>query len=102
MVRQFLNAQTIGPIGMSEEKDAGQAQRELAEVEGEMPGLPDLKPQLKPSSGLPERKAVSRRMDRVMGVLHSLPSTAQDAIRAGFGAQRRRDEGGRDTAGEIR
>ncbi|MDQ2880849.1 MAG: ATP-binding cassette domain-containing protein [Actinomycetota bacterium] len=101
-IAQFLNGRRQGPIGMSEEKDAGQAQREWAEIEGELPGLPDLKPQLKPSPGLPERKAVSRRMDRVMGVLHSLPSTAQDAIRAGFGAQRHRDEVAGDTAGDTR
>jgi phospholipid/cholesterol/gamma-HCH transport system ATP-binding protein len=81
VVAQFLNGRRQGPIGMSEEKDSGQAERELAEVEGELVGLPDLKPQLTPSPGLPERKAVSRRMDRLMGMLHTLPANAQDAIR---------------------
>ncbi|MGH3864787.1 MAG: ABC transporter ATP-binding protein [Pseudonocardiaceae bacterium] len=81
-VAQFLNGRRQGPIGMSEEKDSGQAERELAEIDGELAGPPDLKPQLTPSPGLPERKAVSRRRDRVMGMLSTLPSNAQDAIRA--------------------
>jgi phospholipid/cholesterol/gamma-HCH transport system ATP-binding protein len=83
-VAQFLTGRRQGPIGMSEEKDAAQAQRELAEIQGELPGLPELRPQLTPSPGLPGRKAVSRRMDRVMGMLHTLPSAAQDAIRDSF------------------
>jgi len=81
---QFLNGRRQGPIGMSEEKDSGQAERELAEIEGGLAGLPDLKPQLTPSPGLPERKAVSRRMDRVMSMLPTLPIDVQDAIRASF------------------
>ncbi|MGH3813882.1 MAG: ABC transporter ATP-binding protein [Pseudonocardiaceae bacterium] len=84
-IAQFLNGRRQGPIGMSEEKDSGQAQRELAEIEGELAGLPDLKPQLTASPGLPERKAVSRRMDRLMGMLHTLPAAAQNAIRASQG-----------------
>jgi phospholipid/cholesterol/gamma-HCH transport system ATP-binding protein len=83
-VAQFLSGRRQGPIGMSEEKDATQAQRELAEVEGDLPGTPELRPQLRPSPGLPARLAVSRRMDRVMGMLHTLPEVIQDAIRASF------------------
>lgn len=83
-IAQFLSGRRQGPIGMSEEKDAAQAQRELAEVQGELPGPPELRPQLTPSPGLPARWAVSRRMNRVMGMLHTLPSVAQDAIRASF------------------
>jgi phospholipid/cholesterol/gamma-HCH transport system ATP-binding protein len=50
VVRQFLNAQTIGPIGMSEEKDAD----ELAAEEGqELPPLPPIPLQLEPSDGRP-------------------------------------------------
>ena len=50
VVRQFLNAQTIGPIGMSEEKDAD----ELAAEEGqELPPLPPIPLQLEPSNGIP-------------------------------------------------
>jgi len=85
-IAQFLNGRRQGPIGMAQEKDSGQAQRELAEIEGELPGLPDLKPQLTPSPGLPERQAVLRRLDRVMGMLHTLPTKAQDAIRANLTA----------------
>lgn len=102
-IAQFLNGRRQGPIGMSEEKDSGQAQRELAEVEGDLPGLPALKPQLTPSPGLPERQAVARRLDRVMAMLHTLPTKAQDAIRASLtAADRRRYQVGRDTAGETR
>ena len=52
VVRQFLNAQTIGPIGMSEEKDAD----ELAAESGqELPPLPPIPPQLRTSDGAPRR-----------------------------------------------
>src|SRR3546814_19117338 len=43
VVRQFLNAQTVGPIGMSEEKDADEL---AAEVGLEMPPLPPIPLQL--------------------------------------------------------
>ncbi len=50
VVRQFLNAQRVGPIGMSEEKDAD----ELAAEEGqELPPLPPIPLQLEPSDGVP-------------------------------------------------
>lgn len=52
VVRQFLNAQRIGPIGMSEEKDAD----ELAAESGqEMPPLPPIPRQVEPSNGIPRR-----------------------------------------------
>jgi len=52
VVRQFLNAQRIGPIGMSEEKDAD----ELAAEEGqELPPLPPIPLQQEPSNGIPRR-----------------------------------------------
>jgi phospholipid/cholesterol/gamma-HCH transport system ATP-binding protein len=90
-IEQFLAGRRQGPIGMSEEKDAAQAQRELAEVSHELAGPPELKPQLTPSPGMPEREAAARRIDRVMGMLHTLPSAAQDAIRGSLtGADRRR------------
>ena len=48
VVRQFLNAQRVGPIGMSEEKDAD----ELAAESGqELPPLPPIPMQLEPSDG---------------------------------------------------
>jgi phospholipid/cholesterol/gamma-HCH transport system ATP-binding protein len=81
-VAQFLNGRRQGPIGMSEEKDTGQAERELAEIDGELPGLPELRPQLQPSPGLPPRPAVARRIDRLRDMLPTLPGPAQDAIRA--------------------
>ena len=55
VVRQFLNAQRIGPIGMSEEKDAD----ELAQEEGEeMPPLPPIPIPIQPSNGV-ERQGAS-------------------------------------------
>lgn len=52
VVRQFLNAQTVGPIGMSEEKDAD----ELAAESGqELPPLPPIPLQLPTSDGTPRR-----------------------------------------------
>ena len=49
VVRQFLNAQRVGPIGMSEEKDAD----DLAAEEGvELPPLPPVPLQIMPSDGL--------------------------------------------------
>jgi phospholipid/cholesterol/gamma-HCH transport system ATP-binding protein len=48
VVRQFLNAQRVGPIGMSEEKDAD----ELAAESGqELPPLPPIPAQLRTSDG---------------------------------------------------
>ena len=52
VVAQFLNAQRVGPIGMSEEKDAD----ELAAESGiDMPPLPPVARQLEPSDGRPRR-----------------------------------------------
>ncbi|HEU0086285.1 MAG TPA: ATP-binding cassette domain-containing protein [Pseudonocardiaceae bacterium] len=82
VIVQFLTGRRQGPIGMSEEKDFRLAERELAEIDGEPVPLPELKPQLCPSSGRPERRAVSRRLDRVRHLLPTLPDQAQDAIRA--------------------
>ncbi len=52
VVAQFLNAQTVGPIGMSEEKDADEL---ASEVGIEMPPLPAVPLQLEPSDGRPRR-----------------------------------------------
>ena len=52
VVRQFLNAQRVGPIGMSEEKDADELE---AEKDQEMPPLPPIPHQLEPSNGIPRR-----------------------------------------------
>ncbi|MEJ3653881.1 ABC transporter ATP-binding protein [Actinomycetes bacterium KLBMP 9759] len=83
VVAQFLNGRRQGPIGMSEEKDTAQAAREMAEVE-ELEGLPPLKPQLGTSPGVPERKAVGRRRERVLQMMHTLPQAAQEAIRESY------------------
>jgi len=80
VVAQFLNGRRQGPIGMSEEKDAAQAAREMAETDGELPGLPPLRPQLGTSPGVGERAAVARRRARVRELLPSLPAAARQAI----------------------
>jgi phospholipid/cholesterol/gamma-HCH transport system ATP-binding protein len=49
-VRQFLNAQRVGPIGMAEEKDAEELQAE-ADSGVELPPLPPIPLQLRPSNG---------------------------------------------------
>ena len=52
VVRQFLNAQRVGPIGMAEEKDA--TEREAEQAAGyELPPLPPIPAQLPPSDGMP-------------------------------------------------
>jgi phospholipid/cholesterol/gamma-HCH transport system ATP-binding protein len=86
VVAQFLNGRRQGPIGMSEEKDSAQAQRELAELAArsqdgaELTGLPPLRPQLEPLPGLPPRRAVDRRRERVVAMLPTLPPPAQKLI----------------------
>jgi phospholipid/cholesterol/gamma-HCH transport system ATP-binding protein len=81
VITQFVNGRRIGPIGMSEEKDeATLAQERAAFGDGDGVGSPALMPQLVPSPGLPERLAVQRRMDRVMAMLPTLPTAAQQAI----------------------
>jgi hypothetical protein len=52
VVRQFLNAQRQGPIGMAEEKDAAELE---AEGDAELPPLPPIPPQIPPSNGEPRR-----------------------------------------------
>ncbi|MGH3413666.1 MAG: ABC transporter ATP-binding protein [Marmoricola sp.] len=52
VVRQFLNAQKVGPIGMSEEKDADELE---AEKDQDMPPLPPIPMQLDPSNGIKRR-----------------------------------------------
>ncbi|ALE79136.1 ABC transporter ATP-binding protein [Pseudonocardia alni] len=80
VVAQFLNGRREGPIGMSEEKDAAQAAREMEEA-GELEGRPPMKPQLVASTGMPDRQAVHRRRERVEAMMHELPESAQEAIR---------------------
>jgi phospholipid/cholesterol/gamma-HCH transport system ATP-binding protein len=52
VVRQFLNAQRIGPIGMSEEKDADELEAEKGQ---DLPPLPPIPLQLEPSNGIARR-----------------------------------------------
>jgi phospholipid/cholesterol/gamma-HCH transport system ATP-binding protein len=85
VITQFVNGRRIGPIGMSEEKDeATLAAEKASHGDGAANGTLALVPQLVPSDGVPERKAVRRHMDRVMDILPTLPLTAQRAILDGF------------------
>jgi phospholipid/cholesterol/gamma-HCH transport system ATP-binding protein len=52
VVRQFINAQRQGPIGMAEEKDAAELE---SEGDAEMPPLPPIPPQITPSNGNPRK-----------------------------------------------
>jgi phospholipid/cholesterol/gamma-HCH transport system ATP-binding protein len=92
VVKQFLNGRKEGPIGMSEEKDASQVAQELASMDSAPAPHPlagpkggagggAVPPQIQPSAGLPERKAVARRQQRVLDMLHTLPTNAQQAVR---------------------
>lgn len=84
VVQQFLQGRRIGPIGMSEEKDSAQMEAEMEEMKKKGGSAESeesfIDPQLEVSEGVPERKAVQRRKDRVMQVLHTLPPKAQTAI----------------------
>jgi phospholipid/cholesterol/gamma-HCH transport system ATP-binding protein len=84
VVQQFLQGRRIGPIGMSEEKDSAQMEAEEAELKKKGGSTEAeesfIDPQLDPTEGIGERKAVQRRKDRVMQVLHTLPQKAQTAI----------------------
>ncbi|MCD2107124.1 ABC transporter ATP-binding protein [Rhodococcus erythropolis] len=86
VVEQFLNGRRIGPIGMSEEKDEAQMSQEQAMIDaGHSDGGTDedvrgVVPQLQPTPGRPFRTAVTRRQNRVEGIMHTLPAPAQIAI----------------------
>ena len=84
VVKQFLNGRREGPIGMSEEKDAGQVAAELASLErheaagtGHRPegrlGQRRAAADCSPRPACPQRKAAARRQQRVLDMLHTLP-----------------------------
>src|SRR5688500_16977650 len=52
VVAQFLNAQRVGPIGMSEEKDADELEAEKGQ---DLPPLPPIPLQIEPTNGKPRR-----------------------------------------------
>ncbi|MFF9483800.1 ABC transporter ATP-binding protein [Streptomyces sp. NPDC014676] len=79
VVAQFLGGRREGPIGMSEEKDAATLAAEAGAASSAAPRV--IVPQLEPSPGLPPRRAVDRRRNRVMGMIDTLPPAARSAIR---------------------
>ena len=97
VVKQFLNGRRIGPIGMSEEKDEATMAEEAAMSEAghhhggveEIEGVP---PQITATPGMPVRKAIARRQERVREYMNTLPPEAQKAIQEELESQ----SGGRD------
>ncbi|MEO9139778.1 MAG: ABC transporter ATP-binding protein [Jatrophihabitans sp.] len=85
VIKQFMNGTMNGPIGMSEEKDASQMAAEQALFAAglnaggdDVSGVPT---QMSCSPGMPERKALGRRRQRVLDLMHTLPQPAQEAIK---------------------
>ncbi|MGH8961201.1 MAG: ABC transporter ATP-binding protein [Jatrophihabitantaceae bacterium] len=109
VVKQFLNGRREGPIGMSEEKDSALVASELASLADAPPAHPaaapkgsiggGVPPQIAPSPGLPERKAVARRQRRVLDMLHTLPRQAQAAIQALLDQEHQEELEAREAAG---
>ncbi|WP_119727791.1 ABC transporter ATP-binding protein [Thermomonospora amylolytica] len=89
VVAQFLHGRRRGPIGMSEEKDAAtlaaEAAAPLADDEDDEPFK--IPRQLRPSPGMPPRRAAARRRERVLAMLHTLPPQAQHAILESLNAE---------------
>ncbi len=86
VVSQFLNGRRQGPIGMSEEKDADEAAAEAASGSDKKFELPAMKDQIQPTDG-GSREAEGRRRERVLGMMHTLPPKAQEAIRKSLNLQ---------------
>ncbi|WP_407565465.1 ABC transporter ATP-binding protein [Streptomyces sp. 184] len=86
VVSQFLSGSRLGPIGMSEEKDAATLAAEGFDAAASGTGPREIVPQLEPSPGMPPRQAVDRHRERVLGMLAQLPSAARQAIVAGIGS----------------
>ncbi|MDH2414517.1 ABC transporter ATP-binding protein [Nocardioides sp. CER19] len=81
VVRQFLNAQRVGPIGMSEEKDADQL---AAEKDMDLPPLPPIAMQLEPSNGIPRRsQRAPGEWCRLNGITPPPGSFQPDSVLAG-------------------
>jgi phospholipid/cholesterol/gamma-HCH transport system ATP-binding protein len=90
VISQFLEGRRIGPIGMAEEKDQATMAIEQAQVDaghhdgGSGERSLGIVPQLDPTPGLPPRRAVSRRKDRVMSLMHTVPQDVRDTIADSF------------------
>ncbi|SUE28862.1 ABC transporter ATP-binding protein [Nocardia farcinica] len=90
VVQQFLNGRMLGPIGMSEEKDDARMAYEQALADaghhvGGVETITGIVPQMTATPGMPERKAVLRRKDRLRSMLdtlppHALPKDLEDLI----------------------
>ena len=92
VVGQFLNGTTLGPIGMSEEKDEALVAAELAQQREALGrgGADDVRgivPQLLPTPGLPPRQGQQRHRERLAQGWHTLPPHTQRAITAAHEAE---------------
>lgn len=103
VVKQFLNGRRVGPIGMSEEKDADQMREEQSLVDaghqdGGIDEIGGVVPQLQPTPGLPERRGAARRRARLAASGYSFPAGAElageyeDARRAECDASYREED----------
>ncbi|REE95547.1 ABC transporter ATP-binding protein [Thermomonospora umbrina] len=89
VVSQFLRGRRVGPIGMSEEKDAATMALEQARAaeEDEDDDPFTIPRQLRPSPGLPPRQGAARRRERVLSLIHQLPVPAQQAVLENLNAE---------------
>ncbi|KJK58472.1 ABC transporter ATP-binding protein [Saccharothrix sp. ST-888] len=81
VVQQFLSGRRAGPIGMSEEKDQATLALERRSGEPAIEARP-VAAQLQPSPGLPERRAVQQRRQRVLAMWDQLTPAARRAVQA--------------------
>jgi phospholipid/cholesterol/gamma-HCH transport system ATP-binding protein len=58
-------------------------------------------PQIQPSPGLPERKAAGRRQQRVLDMMHTLPESAQKAIKELLDQEHQEELDAREASGGI-
>lgn len=103
VVRQFLGGYRHGPIGMAEEKDQAELDRERELIP---PPPREVPPQLEPSPGLPARQAVQRRRQRVLALrAHERYGTGEfdgtDGYRGADGGADDRTDDGADPYGEA-
>ena len=98
VVRQFLNAQREGPIGMAEEKDAGELEAEKGVELGALPPIP---------AQLPTSEGKMRHTQRQPGswlTEHGIqpPPGSFPGLDLNFSGKRASDNGGRRTSSSVK
>ena len=84
VVEQFLNGRRVGPIGMSEEKDAATLAAERREPAPAGDDVRGIVAQLQPTGGFGPRAAEQRRQRRVLEQLDSFPAATRRAVSAAY------------------